>query len=633
MLPELGHYTLILALSMAIIQASIPLLGAWRGHVAYMQLSRYTAFGQLFFVGFSFFALAYCFISNDFSVAYVAENSNTKLPIIYRFCAVWGAHEGSLLLWVFILSIWSTAVSVFSRHLPLEMLARVLSVLALVSIGFYLFLLITSDPFQRLLPNVPVNGQDLNPILQDPGLAIHPPMLYMGYVGFSVAFAFAIAALISGRLDAVWARWSRPWTTVAWCFLTFGIILGSWWAYRELGWGGFWFWDPVENASFLPWLVGTALIHSLAVTDKRNVFKAWTVLLAVSAFSLSLLGTFLVRSGILISVHAFAIDPARGLFLLQYLFIVIGGSLILYAWRAVRIVNTGHFYLWSRETMLLANNVLLFVAMITVLLGTLYPLIMSALDLGKISVGAPYFNMVFIPIILPLLFLLGIGPLFQWQQTNLLSFIWRLLIIFVVVFLLACLLLWIFGERFTWLVILSLTLAFWIIANTLSHLKGNFRRQWAMVLAHVGVGITVLGLVLTTQYSEQRNLSMHLGETVRVGPYDFTFQGVSALSGPNYNGVQANFLIHKQGKTIGRLQPQLRNFSIQQTTIAKTAINEGIFRDLYIALGSSLSKNVWEVRIYYKPFIRWIWAGGWLMIIGGIIALFDRRYRIREQRS
>lgn len=631
MIPELGNYALTLALCLALIQATLPLYGAARGRDNYMQLARYTGVGQFIFVGFSFFALAYCFLTNNFSVAYVAENSNTHLPLIYKFCAVWGAHEGSLLLWVFVLSIWTAAVSVFSRSLPLPVVARVLAVMGMIAIGFYCFILLTSNPFTRILPNFPINGRDLNPILQDPGLAIHPPMLYMGYVGFSVAFAFAIAALIGGRLDAAWARWSRPWTQVAWCFLTFGIVLGSWWAYRELGWGGWWFWDPVENASFLPWLVGTALIHSLMVVEKRDVFKAWAVLLAVCAFSLSLLGTFLVRSGILISVHAFAVDPKRGMYLLRFLMVVVGLSMALYAWRAKTIVNSGYFNFWSRETALLANNVILFVAMITVLTGTLYPLIMAVLHLDKLSVGAPYFNEVFTPLMIPLLLLMGIGPRFLWQDTPMKKLVWSFVGIAVLVIICALAIPFVFQIEWRLSVVVGLLLAFWVIANTVAYIiNKKSRAKWSMILAHMGLAVTVIGVMMASTYSVQRNLSMQPGDTAHIGAYGFVFKGMQPLTGPDYTGYQATFVVSKNGHQIAVLHPQLRNFPVQQTTVAKSAINMTVTRDLYIGLGNSLGNGAWSVRIYYKPFVRWIWGGGLLMVLGGIIALF-RKCNMREE--
>ncbi len=632
MIVELGHYALVLALCLAITQVVFPLLGASRNVGPYMQLARYAAMGQLFFVSISFFILGYAFLSNDFSVAYVAENSNTQLPWIYRFCAIWGAHEGSLLLWVFILTIWMAAVSVWSRSLPLDMLARVLAVLALIAIGFYLFLLTTSDPFLRLLPNIPLNGNDLNPLLQDPGLVSHPPMLYMGYVGFSVAFAFAIAALLSGRLDAVWAKWTRPWTIVAWCFLTLGIVLGSWWSYRVLGWGGWWFWDPVENASFMPWLAGTALIHSLIVTEKRNVFKAWTVLLAVFAFSLSLLGTFLVRSGVLISVHAFAVDPKRGAFILQFLTIVVGGSLFLYAWRAKKIVSKGFFGFWSREVMLLGNNLLLFIAMITVLLGTLYPLIIDALGLGKLSVGAPYFNLVFIPIMAPLFFLMGIAPYFYWEYRSP-HLLWkRFILTLLLVTMLGCLGPWLVGASFHWSACLGLSLAFWILMNNAFQIRWLAwrRSQWSMVFAHAGVAVTLMGIVLTTTYSVERDVTMREGGSLSIGPYQLVFNAIDKLNGPNYSGVVGDLQLYRSGKVIAALHPELRFYRVSQTTIAKTAIDASVFRDIYVALGEPLNDNVWGFRIYYKPFVRWIWFGGFLMIMGGVVSLSSKRCRKKE---
>jgi len=631
-IPEFGHFALILAMCLAFVQASVPLWGASRQNVAYMNTARATAKGQFVFVALSFLALAYSFLTNDFSVAYVAENSNTNLPWLYRICAIWSAHEGSLLLWLAILSFWSAAVSIFSRQLPLEMVARVLAVLALISIGFYLFLLTTSDPFIRLLPNIPVNGSSINPILQDPGLAVHPPMLYMGYVGFSVAFAFAIAALMSGRLDATWARWSRPWTMIAWCFLTLGIVLGSWWAYRELGWGGWWFWDPVENASFLPWLVGTALLHSLIVTEKRNVFKAWTVLLAVTAFSLSLLGTFLVRSGILISVHAFAVDPKRGLYLLRFLMVVVGGSLLLYAWRGRKIVNTGSFHLLSRESALLANNVLLFVAMVTILLGTLYPLIISALGLAKLSVGAPYFNAVFVPLMIPTLLLMGIAPWMHWQSMPRDRWPKKIIAIFVGVVLLAIALPFLVGAKEQITVIVGLALALWVMMNSAASIRWKrlTRSQLPLLFAHVGVGVTVIGLVLTTAYSQQKDLSLKPGAQVALGPYHFVFDGVARLTGPDYSGYQGIIRVYRGQQLLNTLYPQVRSFPVQQISTTKSAIDASIFRDLYVAIGNSLPGEAWSVRLYYKPFVRWIWAGGFLMVIGGLISLSDRRYRKRQ---
>ncbi len=638
MIPELGHYALFLAICLALMQVIFPLRGAMTGQNAYMQLSRYTAWGQFGLAALAMGSLAYAFLTNDFSVAYVAENSNSHLPAAYRFCAVWGAHEGSLLLWVFILTGWMSAVSLFSRNLPEPVLARILAVLAIIAIGFYLFLLTTSSPFTRLWPNIPADGADLNPILQDPGLAVHPPMLYMGYVGFAVPFAFAMAALLSGRLDAQWARWSRPWTLIAWCFLTLGIVLGSAWAYRELGWGGWWFWDPVENASFLPWLAGTALIHSLAVTEKRQLFKAWTILLAVCAFSLSLLGTFLVRSGVLVSVHSFAADPQRGLFMLGFLLFVVGGSLSIYAWRGRTLATDGEFTIASRESLLLSNNILLFVAMLTVLLGTLYPLIIDALHLGKLSVGPPYFNLMFMPLMAPLFILMAIAPLFQWQTMLIHKLRKKLSIYLLIVMVLAILLPLIAGVKNTLWIFCALTLTLWLVLLTLNH-GFTWRKwprprrlalsQWAMILAHLGIGVTAMGIICSTAYSQQRDVSMQPGDSTNVGPYEFRFQKMTNIQGPNYEGLRAQMAVYQDAKLLRILWPEQRYFRVADTATTKAAIDAGLFRDLYVAIGSALPDGAWSFRLYYKPFIRWIWAGGVMMFLGGLLAVADRRYRRR----
>jgi cytochrome c-type biogenesis protein CcmF len=640
MVPELGHYALFLALCLAAAQVLWPLRGAVACNTAYMQLGCYTAWGQFLLTGLAIGTLAYAFLTNDFSVAYVAENSNSRLPAIYRFCAVWGAHEGSLLLWVFILTGWMAAIALLSRGISEPIRARVLAILAIIAIGFYLFLLTTSSPFTRFLPQSPADGADLNPILQDPGLAVHPPLLYMGYVGFAVPFAFAMAALLSGRLDPAWARWSRPWTTVAWCFLTLGIVLGSAWAYRELGWGGWWFWDPVENASFLPWLAGTALIHSLAVTEKRQLFKAWTVLLAVCAFSLSLLGTFLVRSGVLVSVHSFASDPQRGLFMLGFLLFVIGGSLAVYAWRGRLLVSSGEFTLASREALLLTNNILLFTAMLTVLLGTLYPLIMESLHLGKLSVGPPYFNAVFMPLIAPLFILMAIAPLFQWRNTDIKNLRKKMGIYLLIVIVLAVTLPLILGVALSFWFLGALALTLWLVLWTLHHgftwkkwpkLRRLTLSQWAMCLAHLGVGVTAIGILCSTAYSQQRDVEMHPGDTVKIGPYRFQFQRVSELSGSNYQALQGQVAVYHQQKLLRILWPEQRYFPVANSVATKAAIDVGIFRDLYVALGTSLPNGAWSFRLYYKPFIRWIWAGGVMMFLGGLMAVADRRYRINKR--
>src|SRR5688500_13300564 len=539
MIPELGNFALILALLLALIQGTLPIIGAARGIPSWIALARPVVQGQFVFVVIAFFCLAYSFVNNDFSVMNVAQNSNSKLPLEYRFAATWGSHEGSLLLWVLMLATWSVAVSVFSRRLPDDMVARVLGVMGLVSVGFLLFMLFTSNPFDRLLPGAP-EGSDLNPLLQDPGMVFHPPMLYMGYVGFSVAFAFAISALLSGQMDATWARWSRPWTTVAWLFLTIGIMLGSWWAYYELGWGGWWFWDPVENASFMPWLVGTALVHSLAVTEKRGSFKSWTVLLAICAFSLSLLGTFLVRSGVLTSVHAFATDPKRGIFILAFLVTITGGSLLLFAWRAPKIGLGGKFELVSRESMLLANNLLMMVAAGSILLGTLYPLFMDALELGKISVGPPYFEAVFVPLMTPAVFLIGLGPLARWKQASLPELAVRLRWAFGVSVVTALVMPFLMG-RWSLLIACGLWLALWVVPASVAELihrlrssgkEGLFaklaaqsRSYYGMHAAHLGVAVFIIGVALVGGYETEKDVRMEIGDTVEVGGYTFRFNG------------------------------------------------------------------------------------------------------------
>jgi len=631
MIPELGQYALILAMCLALVQSTLPLAGSFSNNAKLIRLGHFTAWGQLFFIGLSFVILAYAFVSNDFSVAYVAENSNRHLPLIYRFCAVWGAHEGSMLLWVFILSIWMTLVSLFSRRLPNDVVARVLSVLGMISLGFLLFIVITSNPFVRLLPAFPLDGRDLNPLLQDPGLVSHPPMLYMGYVGFSVAFAFAISALMGGHLDSTWARWTRPWTLAAWCFLTLGIVLGSWWAYRELGWGGWWFWDPVENASFMPWLVGTALIHSLIVAEKRDTFKAWTVLMAILAFALSLIGTFLVRSGILISVHAFAVDPKRGAYILKFLSVVIGGSLLLYALRAHTVRATGRFHIWSRETLLLSNNVLLTVAMATVLLGTLYPLFIQVLGLGKLSVGLPYFNAVFIPLIIPLLLLMGIGPLFYWRRTQPGEIIKRLRFVFVLCIILALAFPMLIHETIKPWTTLGLFVALWVMLLVIqSVFMQQHSKRYGMLFAHLGVAICGLGIVMTSTYSLQRDVRLAPGEEVTVGAYQFRFLSEKPIQGPNYTGIEGALAVEKNNKAITILHPQLRNYTVQQTTLAKSAIQAGFFRDIYVAISEPIGPNAYAMRIYYKPFVRWIWMGGLMMVLGGLIAIVETRMHAKK---
>lgn len=622
MIPELGQFALILAFCLAVLQILLPLLKS-------SVLTRPLAFGQVFFIFFAYSCLTIAFISNDFSVAYVANNSNIELPLFYRVTGVWGAHEGSLLLWITILAIWMLLVTVQSKKYPEAMRVTVLSVLALVNSGFLLFILLTSNPFKRYLPVAPLQGVDLNPLLQDIGLAIHPPMLYMGYVGFAVVFAFAIAALVTGRLDATWVRWVRTWVMGAWCFLTLGIVLGSWWAYRVLGWGGWWFWDPVENASLLPWLTGTALFHGLLVTEKNGQLKTWIILLAIVAFVLSLLGTFLVRSGILISVHAFADDPARGRFLLIFLAIIIFAALLLYALRAHKFSAASNAALLSRETFLLFNNIILIIMMSTVLLGTLYPLILDALNLGKLSVGAPYFNTVFIPLGIPMLVAMGIGPLCYWQQIDskilLRRLIWPVGLILAIIFLFAL----IKTTAIPILVILGTGLASWILVTTLQHVLLQAQqkitlRLMGMVLAHLGVAVCLLGITLTSQYKVEREVQMQFGDVVNVGAYQFKFLGLQNITGPNYQALDGIFQVNKNNSLVNTLHAEKRIYNAQQTGITIAAIDAGIFRDLYIALGDSINNNTWAVRIYYKPFVRWIWCGGLLMLMGGFLVLIRK---------
>lgn len=650
MIPEIGQFALILALMLAITQASLPLIGAARGIPQLISVAKPVAQAQFIFVAIAISCLAYSFITNDFSVLNVATNSNSLLPLHYRLAATWGSHEGSLLLWTFMLTVWMVAVTLFSNHLPEDMVARVLSVMAIISTGFLLFMLFTSNPFARLFP-VPPDGRDLNPLLQDPAMVAHPPMLYMGYVGFSVAFSFAISALIGGRLDATWARWSRPWTTVAWMFLTCGIALGSFWAYYELGWGGWWFWDPVENASFMPWLVGTALIHSLAVTEKRGGFKSWTVLLAIAAFSLSLLGTFLVRSGVLTSVHAFANDPKRGIFILGFLTIVIGGSLALYAWRAKQVGLGSRFEVLSRESLLLTNNVLLIVAAGSVLLGTLYPLFIDALNLGKLSVGPPYFNTVFVPLMTPAMFLIGVGPIARWKQAKLPELAVRLRWAFALSLVTAVLLPFVIGG-WKWRASLGLLLAFWIVAtgaqnilnrlrkgsdesSLLTRLKAPARSYYGMQLAHLGVAAFIAGVTVVTSYQTERDVKMNIGDTVQVGGYDFQLKNVMSLQGPNYQSTRADIKVTKSGAFVATMQPEKRVFTVTQNAISWTAIDRSIWRDLYLSLGDSVGDRAWTVRVYHKPLVNWIWGGALLMAIGGGLAVTDRRYALaaRKQRE
>ena len=637
MIPELGHFALILALSLAICQAVLPLAGAWRNDAAQMAVARPAALGQFVFVVIAFVCLAYAFLTSDFSVLYVANNSQLALPGAYKFSAIWGAHEGSLLLWILLLSAWTVAVGRFSQELSEAFAARVIGVLGLLSCGFLLFTLLTSNPFERIFP-APPDGADLNPLLQDPGLAIHPPILYTGYVGFSVAFAFAVAAMLSGKLDKEWARWTRPWTTWAWLFLTVGIALGSWWSYYELGWGGWWFWDPVENASFMPWLVGTALIHSLAVTEKRGLFKSWTLLLAISAFSLSLLGTFLVRSGILVSVHAFATDPARGLFILIFLGLVIGGALTLYAWRAPALDSNAGFRPLSRETFLLLNNVLLVIAATLILLGTLSPLVIEVLNGGKISVGPPWFEIAFAIPMLPLIFLLGLGMHSAWrtQSASALSrsLRWPAVIaaaggIAIPAF--------IYGRSGA-LVTVGTFAALWIVASSLVHPLRSWRRTpgtpgmtrgvLGMSVAHLGLGLFVLGVTIVSAYTVEADLRMAPGEKVEVAGYEFELRGLQNVQGPNYRALEGEVEVRRNGQFVTVLRPQKRTYLVQQNPMTEAGIDSAWHRDLFVALGEPLGNGAWSVRLQYRPMIGFIWLGAFVMAAGGLIAASDRRYRV-----
>ena len=650
MIPELGNFALILALCVALAQGTLPLIGAHTNRRQWIALARPAAVAQALLVAVAFACLTSAFVENDFSVVYVAQHSNTLLPLQYRVAAVWGGHEGSLLLWVMMLVLWALAVALLSKQLPDHMVARVLGVLGLVAAGFLLFILLTSNPFERLLPGAE-EGRDLNPLLQDPGLIFHPPMLYMGYVGFSVAFAFAIAALLSGQLDAAWARWSRPWTTAAWIFLTLGIALGSWWAYYELGWGGWWFWDPVENASFMPWLVGTALLHSLAVTEKRGSFKNWTVLLAISAFSLSLLGTFLVRSGVLTSVHAFATDPRRGIFILVFLVAVIGSSLALFAWRAPKVGLGGRFGLLSRESLLLTNNVLLVVACASVLLGTLYPLLIDALGAGKLSVGPPYFDAVFVPLMLPAAFLMGAAPFARWKHASVGELTRTLRWAFLAAAVVGIGTPLLHGE---WkpLVALSLLLAAWIVLSGLlnfvtrvqstragqpfvSAARKQPRSFFGMHLAHFGIAVFIVGVTMVGAYQDEKDVKMEVGDTVGVGGYTFRFNGVGQQQGPNYRALVGDVDLIKDGRVLRKMFPEKRFYVASSMPMTEAAIDTGLLRDVYVSLGEPIDKAkpeaAWAVRVYYKPFVDWIWGGCVLMALGGLIAISDRRYRIKAR--
>jgi cytochrome c-type biogenesis protein CcmF len=636
MVIELGLFALIVSCLLAAAQAFFGLAGAHYGNRRWMAAARPAVTGQWVFIALSFAVLSWAFYKNDFSVLYVASNSNSALPTFYRFTAVWGAHEGSLLLWALALSTWSLAVGIWSRDLPETYAARVLGVLGIVSIGFQLFILLTSSPFERLVPAA-VDGRDLNPLLQDPALAVHPPMLYIGYVGFSVAFAFAVAALLEGKLDEKWARWTRPWTTLAWMFLTVGIALGSWWAYYELGWGGWWFWDPVENASFMPWLVGTALIHSLAVTEKRGLFKSWTLLLAIIAFSLSLLGTFLVRSGVLVSVHAFASDPSRGLFILAFLGVCVGGSLALFAWRGPSLRTKGGFETTARESFLLANNALLLITAALILIGTLYPLFLDALNMGKISVGPPYFNVVFLIPTIPLLFLLAIGMHSVWKKGNLEDIKRPQAIMFAVALALGVLIPPVAYGAFHIMTVVGLTAGIWVILSSLYEPWQRLRNRQSlsrsvvgMTVAHIGVAVFAIGVTVTQTYRIEKDIALKPGQSVELQGYTFDFVSTRPVSGPNYDAIESEIKVSRDGKPVTTLHPQKRTYRVQTMPMTEAGIHVNWKRDLFVAMGDDLGAGAWSMRLQYKPFVRYIWLGALIMAFGGIIAITDRRYRRRK---
>ena len=637
MLPELGQFALILALLLSAVQFVLPIIGAHTGNRALMAVARPAAAGQMVFVALAFGILTWAFMSQDFSVAYVAQNSNLLLPWYYRFSAVWGAHEGSLLLWILILNIWTIAVAALSRKLPEDFMARALGVLGFVSLGFLLFTVLTSNPFARHLPAL-ADGNDLNPVLQDIGLIMHPPMLYMGYVGFSVAFAFAIAALLGGKLDQQWVRWSRPWTNAAWGVLTLGIALGSWWAYYELGWGGWWFWDPVENASFMPWLVGTALIHSQAVTEKRGSFRAWTLLLAIFAFSLSLLGTFLVRSGVLTSVHSFASDPERGLFILAFLTATVGGSLLVYALRAPKVAGGEPFAASSRETLLLINNLLFTCAAAMVFLGTLYPLFAEAFNLGRISVGPPYFGVMFVLLMAPVVVLMPFGPLLKWRKGNVAA-AFRTVRPALLLAVVASVVAWLIADHLPWKGVAGIAGALWVGLGTLAFAIQRWRNAPAgrrftpemlgMLLAHFGVAVFLCGVLVTEATSIEKDVRLDHGESVTLGAYTFRFDGVAHTEGPNFKADQGTITITRDDKPVAVLHPQKRQYSRNAMIQTESDIDPGITRDLYVALGEPLGDSgAWSVRVYLKPFIRWIWLGALLMMLGAFVVATDRRFRV-----
>ncbi|MGS0683168.1 heme lyase CcmF/NrfE family subunit [Shewanella sp. 125m-7] len=641
MIPELGHFSLIIGLAFAMLLAIVPLVGVARKDQYLVRYAWPLSYGMFFFILFSVIALGYSFAVDDFSVAYVAHHSNSELPIFFKIAAVWGGHEGSLLFWVFSLAAWAAAVALFSKGLEEVFTARVLAVLAMILIGFTLFMLLTSSPFERLFP-IPMEGRDLNPMLQDVGLIFHPPMLYLGYVGFSVSFAFAIAALMSGRLDSAWARWSRPWTLAAWVFLTGGISLGSWWAYYELGWGGWWFWDPVENASFMPWLIGTALVHSLIVTEKRGAFRNWTVLLSIFAFSLSLLGTFIVRSGVLTSVHSFAADPSRGMFILLLLGLAVGGSLTLFAFRASEMSSPARFELKSKETMLLVCNLLLTVACGTVLLGTLYPLLIDALGMGKISVGPPYFNAVFVPIVLVLFGFMGIGPIIRWKKSKAGELKRQLIVPAVIASAVGLAAPFLAGGEFNIWVVCGIAAAVWVALmtfraayNMVKTKDGSIdmtrlgRSQLGMIIAHLGIAVSVVGATMVSNYSLEKSVRMGPGISQELAGYTFNYVETKNVVGPNYTAQQGQIEVYQGDDYVTLLRPDRRQYNVRTMDMTEAGIDWGLFRDLYVTMGDPISRTEFAVRLNYKPFVRWIWFGSIFMMVGGFFAASDKRYRVK----
>ncbi|NOU50833.1 heme lyase CcmF/NrfE family subunit [Pseudoalteromonas sp. JBTF-M23] len=641
MIPEIGYFSLVLAMALSLLLCIFPLWGAHTGNLRLMRAAPSLAVGQCVFVLLAFAILIYITLTDDFTVAYVAHHSSSTLPWYYKVTSTWGGHEGAILLWLVMQTLWTAVVALMSNSLPWILRARVLGVLGFLGVGFMLYTLWMSSPFERLLPYYPVEGRDLNPLLQDPGMIIHPPLLYMGYVGLSVSFAFAIAALLTGKLDNTWAKWSRPWTMAAWGFLTLGITIGSWWAYSELGWGGWWFWDPVENASLMPWLVATALLHSLSATEKRGVFKSWTVLLAITAFSLCLLGTFIVRSGIIVSVHAFATDPDRGLYILMFLAVVVGGSLALYAARVAQVKSEGRYQFLSREVALWINNIFLVVAMLVVLLGTLLPMIHKELGLGSISIGVPFFNQMFAILIVPFAILLGLAPMLRWKQNKLSPLVKKWLLLSVVTLVITSA--WLFGnyEVVAPLTFIGTALAVWIVLLTLFDLMQKVTVQntisegvkrlgvsyWAMVSGHIGIAFVIAGVTLTSAYSVERSVRMLPGETATLNEYVYRFEGVKEIVGPNYTGHAGVVSVLKNNKLVIELHAEKRLYNIGMQFMTEAAIDDGFFRDLYLALGEQLTQGAWSLRIYHKPYVRWMWLGGLLIALAGFIVITDKRYR------